>query len=76
MVKHLPTRQETQVQFLGQENPLEKGMTTNSSILAWRAPVDRGAWWAAAHEVAKNRARLSDFTSLHIYINKLARKCT
>jgi len=37
---------ETWVRFLGQEDPLEKGMTTNSSFLAWRAPVDRGAWWA------------------------------
>ena len=51
---------ETWVQFLGQENPLEKGMTTNSSILAWRAPVDRGAWWATVHGVEKSRIRLSD----------------
>ena len=36
MVKNLPTVQETQVRFLGQEYPLEKGMATHSSILAWR----------------------------------------
>ena len=37
MVKNLwPVRQETQVRFLGQEDPLEKGMATHSSILAWR----------------------------------------
>ena len=36
MVKNLPAMQETQVQFLRQDNPLEKGMATNSSILAWR----------------------------------------
>ena len=36
MVKNLPTMQETQVQSLGQEDPLEKGMATHSSILAWR----------------------------------------
>ena len=35
MVKHLPAMQETQVQFLDQEDPLEKGMATHSSILAW-----------------------------------------
>ena len=35
MVKNLYTMQETQVQFLGQEEPLEKGITTHSSILAW-----------------------------------------
>ena len=37
-VKNLPAIQETQVWSLGQEDPLEKGMTTNSSILAWRIP--------------------------------------
>ena len=36
MVKNLPAMQEIQVQFLGQEDPLEKGMATHSSILAWR----------------------------------------
>ena len=36
MVKNLPTVQETQVQSLGQEDPLEKGMAAHSSILAWR----------------------------------------
>ena len=38
MVKNLPAMQETQVQSLGQEDPLEKGMATHSSILAWRIP--------------------------------------
>ena len=38
MVKNLPAMQETQVQSLGWEDPLEKGMTTHSSILAWRIP--------------------------------------
>ena len=38
-VKSLPAMQETQVQSLGQENPLEKGMATRSSILAWRIPL-------------------------------------
>ena len=36
MVKNLPAMQETQVQFLGQEDPLEKGMATYSRILAWK----------------------------------------
>ena len=35
MVKNLPAKQETQVQSLGQEDPLEKEMATHSSILAW-----------------------------------------
>ena len=36
MVKNLPAMQETQVQSLGQEDPLEKGMATYASMLAWR----------------------------------------
>ena len=38
MVKNLPAIQETQVQSVGWEDPLEKGMTTHPSILAWRFP--------------------------------------
>ena len=38
MVRNLPVTQDTWVQFLGGEDPLEKGMATNSSILAWRIP--------------------------------------
>ena len=38
MVKNLPVVQETWVRSLGQEDPLEKGMATHSSILAWRIP--------------------------------------
>ena len=38
MVKRLPTMQDTGVQSLGQEDPLEKAMATHSSILAWRIP--------------------------------------
>ena len=48
-------RQETWVQSLGEEDPLEEGMATHSSILAWRIPMNRRAWQAAVHWVAKNR---------------------
>ena len=41
--------QETLVQFLGQEDPLEKEMATHSSILAWGNLMDRGAWKATIH---------------------------
>ena len=44
MVKNLPAMQETWVQSLGQEDPLEKGMAIHSSILAWKI---RGARWAS-----------------------------
>ena len=41
------------VQFLSQEDPLEEGMATHSSIIAWRIPMDRGAWRATAQEVTR-----------------------
>ena len=51
--------QETCVQSLGQEDPLEEGRVTHASILAWEIP-DRGAWRATVHGVAKRQTRLSD----------------
>ena len=48
------------VRSLGQEDPLEEGIATHSSILAWKIPVDRGAWRATVHEVAKSRTQLSN----------------
>ena len=54
LVKNLPAMQETWVQFLGWEDPLEKGKATHSSILAWRVP------WTV-HGVTKSQTRLSDF---------------
>ena len=44
MVKNPPAMWETSVLSLGWEDPLEVGMAIDSSILAWRIPVDRGAW--------------------------------
>ena len=55
MGKNLPVMWETWVWSLGWEDPLEEGMATHSSILAWRIPVDRGAWWAAVHGVTKSQ---------------------
>ena len=46
--------QETWVQYLGWEDPLEEGMATYSSILAWRIPMDRGAWQATVHGVTES----------------------
>ena len=45
MVENPPAMWDTWVQSLGWEDPLGEGMATNSSILAWRIPMDRGAWW-------------------------------
>ena len=52
--------QETWVQSLHQEDPLEKGIATHSIILSWRKNLmDRGAEWATDHGIAKNQTRLS-----------------
>jgi len=44
-----------QVQSLGWEDPLEEGTATHSSILAWRIPMGRGAWWGMVNRVAKSQ---------------------
>ena len=55
MVKNLSALQETRVRSLDWEDPLEEGMATHSSILAWRTPMDRGAWRATVHGIAKSQ---------------------
>ena len=60
MVKNPPAVRETCVGSLDWEDSLQEGMATYSSILAWRIPMDRGAWWATVHEVAKSQTQLSD----------------
>ena len=45
---------ETWVWSLDWEDPLEEGMATHSSILAWRIPMDRGAWQGTVHGVAES----------------------
>ena len=70
MVKNLPPMQETWVRSLGWEDPLEEGMATHSSILAWRIPMDRGTWWAPVHGVAESdttERRSLHFASLQWY---------
>ena len=58
LLKNPPAMQETLVQFLGWEDPLEEGMATHSSVLAWEIPQTRGAWRATVHEVTKSRTQL------------------
>jgi len=56
MVKNLPAMQGTCIRSLGVGKiPLEEGMATHSSVFAWRIPMDRRAWQATGHGVAKNR---------------------
>ena len=54
MVKNPLAMQEIWVRSLGWEDPLEEDMTTHFSILAWRIPMDRGAWRATVHGVTKS----------------------
>ena len=63
VVKNPSAMQETrstQIQSLGQEDPLEEGMATHSNILVWKNPMNRGAWWARVQSVTKSQIRLSD----------------
>ena len=65
MVKNLPAMQEIWVPSLGCEDPLEKGVATHPSILAWRIPMDRGACQATVHGVAKSWTQLSNLACMH-----------
>ena len=66
-VKNLPAMWETWVRSLGWEDPLEEGMATQSSILGWRIPMDRGAWGATVHRVAQSHTRLKQLNTAHIH---------
>ena len=55
MVENLHAMQETWVRSLGWKDPLEEGMATHSSILAWRIPMDREPWWDTVHGVTKSQ---------------------
>ena len=52
--------QETWIQPLAWEDPLEEGMATHFHILAWTTPMDREAWWATDHGVTKSQTQLSN----------------
>ena len=58
--KHTPATWETTIESLGWEDPLEGGMAACSSILAWRIPMDRGAWRPTVDEVAESQTGLSN----------------
>ena len=60
MVKNLPAMQETWIRFPGQEDPLEKGMTTHSSILAWRISWTEEPEGLQFMRSPKSQTRLND----------------
>ena len=55
MVKNPPEMHKTWVRSLGLEDPLEEGMAPHSNILAWRIPMDCGAWRATVPDVTKSQ---------------------
>jgi len=59
MVKNLPAMWEIWVRSLGREDPLEKGMVTHSSILAWKIPWTED-WWATVHWVTNSQTQMND----------------
>ena len=73
MVKNLPAKQETRVQCLGQEDALEKGKATNSSMLAWRIPWTEEPGGLQSMEGAKSQTRLCELT-VSVLIIKFADK--
>ena len=66
MIKNLPAMRETWFHSLGWEDPLKEGMASHSSILAWRIPMDRGAWRAAIQGAAKGQTALSAAQHMHL----------
>ena len=77
-VKNPPELQNTQktlwVRSLGQDDPLEEGMATQSSILALKNPMDRGVWQATAHRVTQSWTQLKGL-STHIHIHNISILC-
>ena len=56
--------QETWIKSLDQEDPVEEGMATHSSVLAWRVLMDRGGWWATFHGVEKELDMTEQLTQM------------
>ena len=75
VVKNPPAMQETWVRSLSWGDPLEEGMATHSNILAWRMPMDRGAWQATVHGVAKSQTQLSELAHTRIHFSSRKGRC-
>ena len=67
MVKNPPANAGDSGLIPGSEDPQVEGMTTHSSILAWRIPMDRGAWRATVHGVTKSWMTEHARTCLHLW---------
>ena len=70
-LKCLPAMRETWVRSLGQEDSTGEGNSNPLQYSCLEKPMDRGAWWATVHGVAKSRTRLSDVTYIYLDISKI-----
>ena len=71
VVKNPPAMRETWVRSLAWEDPLEESVAIHSSILAWRIPMDRGAWWATVHGITQSQTRLRDYVQHSTVYNNI-----
>ena len=66
--------QEIWGQSLGQEDPLEEEMEIHFNFLDWEIPMDRGAWWATVHGVAK-QSDMTEWVSTYVNVTEHIREC-
>ena len=71
-VKNPTAMQETWIQSLGWEDPLEEGMATHSSIRAWRIPMDRRAWRATVHGVTQESDMTQQLSTAQVLMKRSA----
>ena len=70
MVKNSPAVRETWIWCLGWEDPMEEDIATHSSILAWRIPMERRAWWATVHRVTKSQMWLTKHSTIQAWASQ------
>ena len=77
LVKNPLVMRKTWARSLGWEDPLEEGMGTHSSVVAWRIPMDRGAWQATVHGIAEldTTERLSMSAGTTLCCQRQGRRC-
>ena len=68
LVKNTPANAREEGSVLGGEDPLEKEMASYSSHLAWRIPMDRGAWQATVHGASKSQTQVSAHACAHTHM--------
>ena len=65
-------KSETWVRSLGWDDPLEEGLATLSSVLAWRIPIGQRSWQVAVHRVTQSWTRLKQLSMNHTDITRFS----